>query len=168
MWLYSRFWGYEMLTRHSLAAALRTIRAARELTRDELIGVIDRNTLHKLENAKSGVTLEKLEKLADALRISPAALLILASGIATDTPPSSILQLLSEELRALEELGVVATMASHFSDGQLLPERPGKRHSPQTIESVLAFKAAGKSQKEAAQELGLPTSTVNRLWHQGE
>ncbi|WEL57505.1 XRE family transcriptional regulator [Pseudomonas kermanshahensis] len=152
-----------MLTREALAAVLRSIRADRGLTR-EAVPAVETRTLFNLENAKTGVTIETLQKVADGLEIHPLTLQILATSTDDGIAPSELLKILAKELRALENSGVVAKISHHIVNGKLIPERAGKRHSQETIDAVKSLKAEGKTQKEIYETLGLSRSTVGRIW----
>lgn len=152
-----------MLTREALAAVLRSIRAQQGLAR-EAVPDIETRTLFNLENAKTGVTIDTLQKVADGLGIHPLALQILAMSTDEGVTPSELLKILAKELRSLESLGVAQRISHHFVNGQLVPERAGKRHSQETIEAVRSLKSEGKTQKEIYEALGLSRSTVGRIW----
>lgn len=152
-----------MLTREALAAVLRSIRADRGLAR-EAVPDVETRTLFNLENAKTGVTIETLQKVAHALDVHPLALLVLATSADEEIAPSELMKGLAKELRGLESSGVVARISNHIVKGQLVPERAGKRHSEETIDAVRSLKAEGKTQKEIYEALGLSRSTVGRIW----
>lgn len=152
-----------MLTREALAAVLRSIRAHRGLAREAVLDVETR-TLFNLENAKTGVTIETLQKVAHGLDVHPLALLILAASADEEMAPSELMKSLAKELRGLESSGVVVRISNHIVNGQLVPERAGKRHSEETIDAVRSLKAEGKTQKEIYEALGLSRSTVGRIW----
>lgn len=163
MWLYSRFWGYTMLTRQALAAVLRTIRAHHDLAR-EAVSHVESRTLRNLESAQTGVTLDTLSKVAAGLNIHPLNIQILATCIDEGVSTADLMAKLSAELKLLDDAGVTARIPSEIVDGELAPKKPGKRHSPDTIAAIGALKAAGKSQKEVYESLGLSRSTVGRIW----
>ncbi|WP_338444653.1 XRE family transcriptional regulator [Pseudomonas sp. LTR0] len=152
-----------MLTREALAAVLRSIRAQRGLAR-EAVPEIETRTLFNLENAKTGVTIETLQKVAFSLGVHPLALQILATSTDEGVTPSELLKGLAKELRSLESSGLVAKISNHIVNGQLVPEKAGKRHSQETIDAVRSLKSEGKTQKEIYEALGLSRSTVGRIW----
>ncbi|WP_420902077.1 helix-turn-helix domain-containing protein [Pseudomonas psychrophila] len=67
-------------------------------------------------------------------------------------------------MRNLIDLGVVNGLSEQFADGTLIPIKAGPRSSPAKIEAVLRCRAQGMTQKDASEALGIPTSTVNRIW----
>ncbi|HEN8801323.1 TPA: hypothetical protein U8251_003957 [Pseudomonas putida] len=163
MWLYSRIWGYTMLTRQALAAVLRSIRGHQQLSR-EAVQHVETRTLRNLENAKTGVTLETLSKVGAGLAVHPLVLQILATCVDEGVSPSELMAKIAAELEHLESAGVTALIPQEIVDGGLATRRAGKRHSSQTIEAVRTLKSAGKSQKEIYEALGLSRSTVGRIW----
>ncbi|HFL2190030.1 TPA: XRE family transcriptional regulator [Pseudomonas putida] len=152
-----------MLTREALAAVLRSIRAQRGLAR-EAVPEIETRTLFNLENAKTGVTIETLQKVSVSLGVHPLALQILATSTDDGVTPSELLKSLAKEIRSLESSGLVAKISNHIVNGQLVPEKAGKRHSQETIDAVRYLKSEGKSQKEIYETLGISRSTVGRIW----
>ena len=154
-----------MPLRDSLAAVLRLVRSARGLSKDDFRGQIDPKHVYNLENAKTSVTLETLETLAASLRVDPLTLLTLAASLDRNQTHEELLSHLSKEAKRLSDLGVVAKWPSQFKNGLLLPLPAGKRTSPERIEAIFACRARGMTQKETAIELGIPSSTVNRIWN---
>ncbi|MDH0132407.1 XRE family transcriptional regulator [Pseudomonas asiatica] len=152
-----------MLTREALAAVLRSIRSQRGLAR-EAVPEIETRTLFNLENAKTGVTIETLQKVAVSLDVHPLVLQILATSTEEGVTPSELLKSLAKELRSLESSGLIAKISNHIVNGQLVPERAGKRHSQETIDAVRSLKTEGRTQKEIYEALGLSRSTVGRIW----
>lgn len=157
-----------MPLRDSLAAVLRLVRSARGLSKDDFQGRIDPKHVYNLENAKSSVTLETLETLASTLQVDPLTLLTLAASLDRNQTHEDLLKHLGKEAMQLSDLGVAAKWSSQFKDGVLLPLPAGKRTSPERIDAILACRARGMTQKETATELGIPASSVNRIWNRKE
>ena len=154
-----------MPLRDSLAAVLRLVRSARGLSKDDFQGQLDPKHVYNLENAKTSVTLETLEILASTLEVDPLTLLTLATSLDRKQTHEELLKHLSKEVRMLSDLGVVANWSGQFKNGSLLSLPAGKRTSPEKIEAVFACRARGMTQKQASIELGIPSSTVNRIWN---
>lgn len=154
-----------MPLRESLAAVLRLVRSARGLSKDDFQGQIDPKHVYNLENAKTNVTLETLEIVASTLKVDPLALLILAASLEREQAHDEFLRYLGKEVRKLSDLGVVANWPGQFENGALSPLPAGRQPSREKVEAVLACQARGMTQKQTATELGIPTSTVNRIWN---
>lgn len=155
-----------MVSRESLAAVLRLARAARGLSRDKLYDQarIEPRNLQNLENARSGVTLEMLEKVAAGLGFNPIALLIAASSYDAQHSVSQSLKALDRELEQMGSLGIIEAIPKHFSEGKLVPEQAGKRTSTEKVQQAIRYRDEGLSQKETASKLGLSVATVSRIW----
>lgn len=153
------------MLREPLAAALRLLRGARGLSQEDFQELIDPRHVHNLEHAKSSVTLDTLENVSTVLTVDPVALLALASSYARGISTEAFVTHLAAELEALKALGVEAGMADEFKDGVIAPRRPGKRTSDEKVVAVLQCKAEGKSQRETARTLDMPTTTVRRIWN---
>ena len=73
---------------------------------------------------------------------------------------------LQTEMKKLEALGVLTSLPSHFEGGNLITGKAGKRSIPsEKIQSVLACKAQGMTQKQTSLKLGMAASTVHKIWH---
>jgi transcriptional regulator with XRE-family HTH domain len=153
-----------MIKRESLAAVLRLIRSARGLSKEDLQDQIDPKHLYNLENAKTGTTLDMLNTISSALSVDPLALLLLASCFDRNLSLDDALERIRAEIKGLIDLGVVKSMPEQFVDGSLVPSKAGQRSSLEKIEAVLRCRAQGMTQKETSDALGIPTSTVNRIW----
>lgn len=157
-----------MVMRESLAAAIRLVRSARGLSKEDLQGQVDPKHLYKLENAKTGVTLDMLNTISSALNVDPLALLLVASSFDKRQTPDDGLKRLGVEVKNLSDLGVVKGLAGQFAKGTLVPTKAGQRLAADKIEAVLRCRTQGMTQKEASEALGVSTSTVNRIWRTPE
>jgi transcriptional regulator with XRE-family HTH domain len=155
-----------MVSRESLAAVLRLARASRGLSRDQLYAKdkIEPRHLQRLENAKSGVTLEMLGSIAQALGFDPIALLIVASSYDSKTPVRERVAALKKELEQLDALSIVADMPKHFSGDILVAERAGWSIPDVTVSEAILCRDQGLNQTETAKKLGIHQSTVSRIW----
>ncbi|WP_235595613.1 helix-turn-helix domain-containing protein [Pseudomonas syringae] len=120
--------------------------------------------MNNIEHAKSSVTLSTLENLAAVLDIDPVALLAVASSHDKKLTSKEFLKYLVGEIGKLEKLGVLETLDGEFKDGKLDPVHSRIRSSALNRAAVQKCKAEGKTQKEAAELLGLGKATVSRLW----
>jgi len=89
--------------KHSLAAALRTVRKARGLSQEAFSDVSSRTYLSVLERDLKSPTLSKLSDICDVLNVHPVTLLVLAYSGGTPEGVQSVLNEVLEELRELRE-----------------------------------------------------------------
>lgn len=152
-----------MVSRESLAAVLRLARALKGVPRDELNASIDPKQLHRLENASTGVTLEKLELVARALDCDPLALLILARSHDEQMTLEESLAELEAEVKLLDERGLFRSIPLHFDGDKLRPEKSGRSLPESKTAAVLNLLEKGMSKKEAAIAAGVSLATVYRM-----
>jgi len=152
-----------MSLREPLAAALRLLRVSQGLSQEDLHNVADAKHIHNLEYGKTGISLEMLESLTLALGTTPIALIALATKFQNCQSKSALLADLDSELTRLEP-GITDGMHAEFQDGKLITHPAGKRTSKTKIDAVLECKTEGMSRKQASEKLGIPQSTLNRLW----
>lgn len=153
-----------MPLRDPLAAVIRLVRSARGLAKEDFHGQLDAKHVYNLEHAKASVTLDTLEILADHLDVEPLALLTVAASFEKQQSPEDFLNYLNKEIKKLKDLGVLEGLPTQFIDGALKPRLPGQRTSPEKVDAVLRCRAHGLTQKQASDILGMPTSTVGRIW----
>lgn len=151
----------------ALGSVLRLVRLSKGLSQEELSGVVEARHVHNLEHAKSSITLDTLEALADRLQTDPVALLALSARIESGVPTVEYLAHLQLELQKLAELGIEDKIAEYYRDGEVLTQKRGRRSDPDKVTAVLEAKAAGKTKKQVSEELGIARSTVNDIWKRG-
>jgi len=149
----------------AIAALVRVIRNAKALSQEQMSGSVEARHLHNIENARSSITIDKLEAVAARLDVDPAALVVLASALAKGLSDEQMLELLRKEFQKVEALGVRERLAEHYQNGKVTRVRPGRQIDPQKLAAIRQAKAAGESQAAVSARLGLPKSTVGRLWH---
>ena len=155
-----------MPSRYSLAAVLRTTRAARGLSQEKLGSTLEARHLHNIEHGTSNVTLNMLEGISERLDVDVVALLAAASSYDRQETLDEFMAYLWTELNKLRDLGVLENVPMQFSDGTLITAKAGKPPIPaDRIKSVLICKADGLTQKETSVKLGIPASTVHKIWH---
>lgn len=148
-----------MLLRKAYAAVLQVVRARQGLTQHDIAKTVTASHVSQLEAVKTSPTLEVSQELALALHLHPISLLTLVHAAKDQKTARDILVLAIEELDAIELLDAS------------LPSQPEKLPHPQTVaagkkwEAVQVLKKEGRSQAEVIEILGLPKSTVGRLWH---
>jgi transcriptional regulator with XRE-family HTH domain len=151
--------GVRMLLRKAYAAVLQLLRARLGLSQHDIATTVTQSHVSQLEAVKTSASLEVSQELAEALHLHPISLLALVHAAQDQRSAREILQLALEELDAIELLDAP------------LPTQPEKLSHPQTLaaekkwEAVQELKKEGRSQAEVVQILGLPKSTVGRMWH---
>jgi transcriptional regulator with XRE-family HTH domain len=156
--------GFPMDSRDSLAAVLRVLRRARKLKAEHFSAGINPTHVANLENGNVSVTIETLEAVANVLNVKPISLLVLATGLRTSLSADDVIQEVRSEIERLYELGLVGEFVNEFEDGYLKSRPSGAQVALGRLEAVRRCKASGMTQKQTAQELGVPTSTVQRDW----
>ncbi|NIF28875.1 XRE family transcriptional regulator [Pantoea sp. Tr-811] len=149
----------------ALAALVRGIRHAKAFTQEQMSGSVEARHLHNIENARSSITLDKLEAVALRLEIDPAALVVLASALTSGLTDDQMLDHLRTEFKKLDALGPRENLTKHFEQGKVTRVKPGRQIDPDKLEAIRQAKAAGETQKSVSLRLGVPKSTVGRLWH---
>ena len=148
-----------MLLRQAYAAVLQLLRARVGLSQHDIALNVTQSHVSQLEAVKTSATLEVSQELAEALNLHPVAFLVLVHAAKDQRSPREILHLALEELDAIDLLDAS------------LPTQPKKLSYPQTVtaqkkwEAVQELKKTGHTQAEVTQILGMPKSTVGRLWH---
>ncbi|MBM2765041.1 helix-turn-helix domain-containing protein [Burkholderia anthina] len=90
-----------MTAKHSLAAAIRTVRKARGLSQEAFSDVSSRTYLSSLERDLKSPTLNKLAELCEVMEIHPLTLLTLAYAGNSMRETEQILALVHQELEAV-------------------------------------------------------------------
>lgn len=148
-----------MSLRKAYAATLQWLRVRRGLSQADLQGQADQAHVSRLEASKTSVSLDLSADIAEALGVTPLSFLTLVAAAHEGKTARSAL---NETLTELLLLGVL---------DEVLPDEPQKLIPPQSaaaaekLRAVQELKKAGLSQVEASRQLGLPRSTVGRLWH---
>lgn len=153
-----------MPLRDPLAAVIRLVRSARGLAKEDFPGLLDAKHVYNLENSKASATLDTLEMLSSALDVDPIALLVVAASYERYQSPEDFLKFIGKQTKMLREMGVVDDLPGQFRKDVLVPRPAGRRTSEEKVKAVLRCKASGMTQKEASDTLGIPTSTVGRIW----
>ena len=155
-----------MPSRYTLAAVLRTTRAARGLSQEQLGSTLEARHLHNIEHAKSNATLEMLQGISERLDIDVVALLAAASSYDRKESLEEFMAYLWGELEKLRDMHVLENIPTQFSNGELIASKAGKPPiAAEKIRAVLTCKAEGLTQKATSVKLGIPASTVHKIWH---
>ncbi|WPK02112.1 helix-turn-helix domain-containing protein [Pseudomonas putida] len=149
-----------MSLRQSFAAALQLLRLRKGISQPAMTKHVDQRTVSNLELAKSSVTLDTGYKLAAGLEIEAVTLVALTIASHHQRTAREILLASLAEIEALD----LADAAVPAEPERLTPLNiSGAREK---LEAVQELKAKGLTQVEAARQLGMPESTLRRLWHQ--
>lgn len=148
-----------MSLRKSYAAVVQLLRTQKGLSQAGLSGSVTQTHVSELELGRSSATVDMSARLASALNVEPITLLALA---AASHEKRTVREALLAALAEAEALGLADTP---------LPTEPKAMNPHRELEAkrkwlaVHEMKAKGLSQSEAARHLGMPESTLRRLWH---
>ncbi len=87
--------------KHTLSAALKTIRAARGLSQEAFSDVSSRTYMSSLERGLKSPTLNKLAELCEVMEVHPLTLLALAYGGTNARKADRLLAQVRQELEAV-------------------------------------------------------------------
>jgi transcriptional regulator with XRE-family HTH domain len=151
-----------MSKRAGLAAALRAVRAVRGLAQSDLGEAADRKFVYRIEQAKSDITLGKLDEIAQAVGILPITLMVLRAVSGSDQTTREILQDVQAELDAFESEGGFENLAHQAKNGAIVSRAIERQ---KRLKVVQECKASGMTQRETAEHLKIAKSTVADLWN---
>ncbi|MFA1027737.1 MULTISPECIES: helix-turn-helix domain-containing protein [Pseudomonas syringae group] len=149
-----------MSLRKFYAAVVQLLRTRKGLSQAKLARSLTQAHVSELKLGRSSATIEMSARLALALKVEPITLLALA---AASHEKCTVREALLAALTEAESLGLADTP---------LPTEPQVMAPSRVLEAkrkwlaVQELKAKGLSQSEAAKHLGVPESTLRRLWHQ--
>ena len=151
-----------MSVRTAFAVALKFLRAKRDLTQQDLSKKVDQSHVSRIENEKTSPSLDAIIELADALEISPVALMALVCGAQDELSAGDVLKIAEKDLKSLALLKVSIPLE--------IEETPHPRvtAAAQARETVQALKEQGFSRAEVARKLGMAKTTVQRHWNRSE
>lgn len=152
------------LLKQALAAVVRAVRGNLGVTQESLANAASRTYLSKIENAESSPTLEKFAQLADALRLSPSALMALVVSTRDNTDARAVLTQAIAELDALGAKVSADEIKTHLAGVEVLKRPAARPVNFVKLQKVLECKEAGLTKAETARRLGLTRSTVGFLW----
>ena len=153
-----------MSLKKEIGAAIRSIRTVRGADYGDLAEVSVKANINKLEQGMSNITLEKLVELSKALQFDSVALLAMCVAIQNEEHYSLTLKRATDQLDAFQAEGGMELFSSQLIGRELVQRPRGKPKKTKNEEAVRELKAAGFSQAEAVEKLGLSKSTVHRYW----
>ncbi|MDU4058629.1 MAG: helix-turn-helix domain-containing protein [Pseudomonas oryzihabitans] len=151
-----------MHLRQAYADTLRLLRARKGLNQSDVASALDASHISRLENARSGVTLDTSESLAQTLKLHPLSLLVMAYAVKEKMTPGDALRVVTNELTSLSYLDV------KLADEIPAPQHPLLAQGAKTRQAVQALKAQGVKKAEIAGRLGVSGATVRRYWHSAD
>lgn len=151
-----------MSVRTAFAATLKLLRAKRDLTQQALSQKVDQSHVSRIENEKTSPSLEAIIELADALEISPVALMAIVCGAQDDMSAGEILKNAERDLKSLKLLKGSIPMKMEPSP------HPRVTAATQAREAVRVLKEQGFSRAEVAMKLGMAKTTVQRHWNRSD
>jgi len=151
-----------MSVRTAFAATLKLLRAKRDLTQQALSQKVDQSHVSRIENEKTSPSLEAIIELADALEISPVALMAIVCGVQDDMSAGEILKNAERDLKSLKLLKGSIPMKMEPSP------HPRVTAATQAREAVRVLKEQGLSRAEVAMKLGMAKTTVQRHWNRSD
>ena len=94
-----------MEVKNAFAKALKQIRLNKGMTQEDFSNISSRNYISALERAIKSPTLDKIESLANVLKIEPLTLLTLTYIIKrSDVEAVSLLEIVNNEIKGLKNL----------------------------------------------------------------
>jgi transcriptional regulator with XRE-family HTH domain len=123
-------------------------------------GGVDQRTVSKVELAKSSVSVDTSYALAAALGVSPTTLLALTMASYDQSSPRETL------LASLAEIEALGLADAPLPTEPQTTTRLNVSDARKRWGTVQELKLAGFSQAETSRQLGIPESTVRRLWRQ--
>lgn len=152
----------KMSVRTAFAMALKLLRAKRGLTQNDLSQKVDQSHVSRIENEKTSPSLEAIIELADALEISPVALMAIVCGVQADMSAGDILKNAERDLKSLKLLR--GSIPVEFEQ----PVHPRITAAAQAREAVRVLKEQGLSRSEVAMKLGMAKTTIQRHWNRSD
>ncbi|WP_236195475.1 helix-turn-helix domain-containing protein [Pseudomonas glycinae] len=151
-----------MSVRTAFAMALKLLRAKRGLTQNDLSQKVDQSHVSRIENEKTSPSLEAIIELADALEISPVALMAIVCGVQADVSVGDILKNAERDLKSLKLLR--GSIPVEFEQ----PVHPRITAAARAREAVRTLKEKGLSRSEVAMKLGMAKTTIQRHWNRSD
>ncbi|WP_262136537.1 helix-turn-helix domain-containing protein [Pseudomonas sp. Marseille-Q5117] len=148
-----------MSLRKAYAATLQWLRVRRGLSQADFQDKADQGHISRLEASSVSASVDLSADLAKALGLRPLSFLTLVAAADEGKTARSALD---EVLVELRQLGVL---------DEVMPREPQSLVPPQTaalaekLRQVQELKRAGLSQTEISVQLGMPRTTVRRMWH---
>lgn len=146
------------MLRKAFASTLRFMRNHSAVLQSDFDGGISQSHVSRLERGESSVTLERLEEIADQLKVHPLSLLALAWGANENVPPADLLERVRRELESVDGLRQPIVI-----DDQPVTH-PRIIEAGKLRDEVQRLKSLGHTKAEISRLLGVAKSTAARHW----
>jgi len=151
-----------MSLRKAYAATLQWLRVRRGMSQSDLQSQADQAHISRLEASTTSASVDLTADLAEALGVTPLSFFTLIAAANEGKTPRSLL------IETLGELQIQGLLDETLpAEPRKLPP-PGQVAAAEKLKAIRELKEAGLSQVEVSKKLGLPTSTVGRMWHIGK
>jgi len=150
-----------MSRREGLAAALRAVRSVKGLVQIDLATAAARRYIHNIEQSKSNISVTKLDEISAAAGIDPITLMVLATVASEGIALDDVLARVTGELEVFRASGGLELLTQQLNEGAVAAKAQIRQQRAQAIQ---ACKARGLTQRQTAEELGIPKSTIADLW----
>lgn len=154
-----------MSLKFEVGAVIRALRQLQGGGYARLSDTTARRTIGELERAQTGVTLDKLAELSQALDFELPAFVILCVSLQENASIKSVIDSTTACLDRFGSSGGIDLMTSEMAEGVLLKRSRGKPRNEKVISEIHRLRSEGKNPSEAARELGIPRTTVRRHWN---
>jgi transcriptional regulator with XRE-family HTH domain len=132
------------------------------MSQSDLQSQADQAHISRLEASTTSASVDLTADLAEALGVTPLSFFTLIAAANEGKTPRSLL------IETLGELQIQGLLDETLpAEPRKLPP-PGQVAAAEKLKAIRELKEAGLSQVEVSKKLGLPTSTVGRMWHIGE
>ncbi|PSL92036.1 helix-turn-helix domain-containing protein [Pseudomonas sp. R9.37] len=148
-----------MSLRKAYAATLQWLRVRHGLSQAELQTQTDQGHISRLEASTTSASVDLSADLAQALGLTPLSFLTLVAAAHDGKTARAALN------DALEELGRLGVLDEELPREPQKLTPPRKLAAEEKLKVIRELRAAGLTQMEVSRKLGLPTSTIGRLWH---
>lgn len=151
--------------RTAFAGVLRALRLVRGARYADVSDATHRRKVSALENAQTSITVEQFDELAQSLGLDPIAMLTLCIAQRQGEQPLTVIGRALTDVAAFEAEGGMKVLSEQFdADGNLIKRGRGKPLNADNERAVLALKAEGVTQQQAAAQLGLALTSVREYW----
>ena len=154
-----------MELRTAFAGVLRALRLVRRARYADVSDATHRRKVSALENAQTSITVEQFDELAQSLGLDPIAMLTLCIAHRQGEQPLTVIGRALTDVATFEAEGGMKVLDDQFdAGGNLIKRGRGKPLNADNERAVLALKAEGATQQQAAAQLGLALTSVREYW----
>lgn len=151
--------------RTAFAGVLRALRLVHGARYADLSDATHRRKVAELENARTSITLEQFDALAESLGLDAIALMALCLAQRDGIAARQMIQQSMDKLVDFETAGGIEVIQKQFdASGSLVKRSRGRPVNSENEKAVLALKTEGLSPQQAAIRLGLALTSVMEYW----